>query len=122
LNGENIDTIGPEFENKILKFPMDFIEIDAEQNSDFSQTDLFLRLNTKLYPIKENTFEMWNVYIDKEVAMKVKELAHTYEGKIFKIKDTRMKVEELITSLSYIDYKMSFPNAEIINVLNVYKK
>lgn len=122
LNGENIDKISPEFENKILEFPMDVIEIDAEQNPDFSQTDLFLRLNTKPYPIKENTFEMWNAYIDKEVAIKVKELARKYEGKIFKRKDTRMKVEELITSLAYIDYKMSFPSAEIINVLNVYKK
>ncbi len=122
LNGENIETIDTQFENKILEFPIDVIEIDAEQNPEFIQTDLFLRLNTKPYPVKENSFEMWNVYIDKEVATKIKELAHICEGKIFKRKGTRMKVEELITSLSYIDYKMSFPNSEIINVLNVYKK
>ncbi|MCI6749930.1 MAG: DUF262 domain-containing protein [Megasphaera elsdenii] len=62
LNGKTIETIGDKFEDKILEFPMDIIEIDAEQNPDFSQIDLFLRLNTKPYPIKENTFEMWNAY------------------------------------------------------------
>lgn len=47
LNGKTIETIGDKFEDKILEFPMDIIEIDAEQNPDFSQIDLFLRLNTK---------------------------------------------------------------------------
>ena len=63
LNGKTIETVGNNFEDKILEFPMDIIEIDAEQNPNFSQIDLFLRLNTKPYPIKENTFEMWNAYI-----------------------------------------------------------
>ena len=44
LNGKTIETVGDEFEEKILEFPMDIIEIDAEQNPDFSQIDLFLRL------------------------------------------------------------------------------
>lgn len=67
LNGKTIDTVDDVFEEKILEFPMDIIEIDSEQNPDFSQIDLFLRLNTKPYPIKENTFEMWNAYIDKDI-------------------------------------------------------
>lgn len=33
-----------------------------------------------------------------------------------------MKLEELITSLGYIDYRMNQANTEIINVLNIYKK
>ena len=122
LNGKTIETIGDEFEEKILEFPMDVIEIDYEQNPDFSQIDLFLRLNTKPYPIKENTFEMWNAYIDKDIVVKVKEIASKYEKKIFRPKDTRMKLEELITSLAYIDYRMNQPHTEIINVLNIYKR
>lgn len=122
LNGKNIDTINKEFEDKILEFPMDVIEIDSEQNPDFSQIDLFLRLNTKPYPIKENTFEMWNAYIDKDIVIKVKKIAAEYEKKVFRARDTRMKLEELITSLAYIDYKMNQPHMEIINVLNVYKR
>ena len=122
LDGKTIDTVGEEFEEKILEFPMDIIEIDAQQNPDFSQIDLFLRLNTKPYPIKENTFEMWNAYIDKDIIIKVKEIATKYEKKIFRARDTRMKLEELITSLGYIDYRMNQSHTEIINVLNIYKR
>lgn len=122
LNGKTIDTVGDKFEEKILEFPMDVIEIDAEQNPDFSQIDLFLRLNTKPYPIKENTFEMWNAYIDKDIVIKVKEIAAKYEKKVFRARDTRMKLEELITSLAYIDYRMNQPYTEIVNVLNIYKR
>lgn len=42
LNGKTIDTVDDVFEEKILEFPMDIIEIDSEQNPDFSQIDLFL--------------------------------------------------------------------------------
>lgn len=85
LNGKTIDTVGDVFEEKILEFPMDIIEIDSEQNPDFSQIDLFLRLNTKPYPIKENTFEMWNAYIDKDIVTKVKDIAAKYEKKYFEL-------------------------------------
>ncbi len=122
LNGKTIDTVGDEFEEKILDFPMDVIEIDSEQNPEFSQIDLFLRLNTKPYPIKENTFEMWNAYIDKDIVIKVKEIAAKYESKVFRARDARMKLEELITSLAYIDYKMNQSHMEIINVLTIYKR
>lgn len=122
LNGKTIETVGNNFEDKILEFPMDIIEIDAEQNPNFSQIDLFLRLNTKPYPIKENTFEMWNAYIDKDIVIKVKEIAAKYEKIVFKARDTRMKLEELITSLGYLDYKMNQPHTEIINLLNIYKR
>lgn len=30
-----------------------------------------------------------------------------------------MKLEELITSLAYIDYRMNQPNTDICNVLNI---
>ncbi len=122
LNGKTIDTIDSEFEERILEFPMDIIEIDYEQNPDFSQIDLFLRLNTKPYPIKENTFEMWNAYVDRDIIVKVKDIATKYEKIIFKAKDNRMKLEELITSLAYIDFRMKQPHTDIRNVLNIYKR
>lgn len=122
LNGKTIETVGDKFEEKILEFPMDIIEIDAEQNPDFSQIDLFLRLNTKPYPIKENTFEMWNAYIDKDIVIKVKDIAAKYEKRVFRARDNRMKLEELITSLGYLDYRMNQPHTEIINLLNIYKR
>lgn len=122
LNGRDINSISEEFENRILEFPMDVIEIDYNNNPDFDQTDLFARLNSKPYPIKENTFEMWNAYVDKDVILRVREIANEYEHKIFKAKDTRMKVEELITSLAYLDYRLSQTGTELVHILNVYKK
>ena len=122
LDGKTIETVGDKFEERILEFPMDIIEIDAEQNPNFSPIDLFLRLNTKPYPIKENTFEMWNAYIDKDIVIKVKEIATKYEKRVFRARDTRMKLEELITSLGYLDYRMNQPHTEIINLLNIYKR
>ena len=122
LNGLNVNTISEEFVDKILEFPIDVIEINQDINPEFSQTDLFARLNTKPYPIKENTFEMWNAYIDKDIILRIREIANKYENIIFKAKDSRMKVEELITSLAYLDYRMSCTGAELKHMLNVYKK
>lgn len=122
LNGVNIDTISEQFEDKILEFPLDIIEIDASLNSEFSQTDLFTRLNSKPYPIKENTFEMWNAYIDKDIILRIREIANKYENKIFRSKDTRMRVEELVTSLAYLDYRMKENGIEFIHLLNIYKR
>ena len=122
LNGLNIDTIDESFEDKIYEFPLDIIEIDASLNPEFSQTDLFTRLNSKPYPIKENTFEMWNAYIEKSIILRIKELSAKYENKIFKSKDTRMKVEELITSLAYLDYRMKEEGVEFIQLLDIYKR
>ena len=122
LNGLNVNTINPEFVDKILEFPIDVIEINQDINPEFSQTDLFARLNTKPYPIKENSFEMWNAYVDKDIILHIRRIADKYENFIFRAKDTRMKVEELITSLAYLDYRISHTGAELNHVLNVYKK
>lgn len=120
LNGKNIDKVGEVFESKVLDFPIDVIEIDEELNPEFSQIDLFLRLNSKPYPIKENTFEMWNAYIAKEVTLEVKKIANQYEGLVYRKKDNRMKLEELIITLAYLEYKVCFENARVTNVLNFY--
>lgn len=121
LKGNTIDDLPENFKNKILDFEMDIVEIDGQINPDFSPIDLFLRLNTKPYPIKDNTFEMWNAYLDKTIILRVKELASKYNTKVFRAKDARMKVEELITSLAYIDYKLSL-NAELNTILNIYTR
>ena len=129
LNGKTIETVGDKFEEKILEFPMDIIEIDAEQNPDFSQIDLFLRLNTKPYPIKENTFEMWNSIVDKDVIQLIREITAKYVS-WFYIKapddseDTRkdrMQNEELITILSYLCYN-NIKTGDITRVLGFYPR
>ncbi|WP_133158713.1 DUF262 domain-containing protein, partial [Clostridium thermosuccinogenes] len=122
LNGKNIDTLDEKYIDKIYDFPIDIVEIEQEQNPDFNEIDLFLRLNTKPYPIKENTFEMWNAYADKDIIMAIKALTEKYVGVVFRAKDSRMKNEELVTSLAYIDFKLSREHSCITDVLNVYKR
>jgi len=122
INNKNVENIDRKYIDKILDFSIDVVEIVQDQNPDFNEIDLFLRLNTKPYPIKENTFEMWNAYVDKDIIIEVKRLSEKFEGKVFRAKDTRMKLEELITSLAYIDYKTSLDHSSITDVLNVYKR
>lgn len=117
-NGKTIENIKESFKECILEFPLDIIEIDGVQNPAFSPIDLFLRLNTKPYPIKENSFEMWNAYVDKGIVLRVKEIAKKYQGSVFRNKDNRMKLEELIISLAYLDYRLSngFGFSQTVNV------
>lgn len=123
LNGRNVDMVAEKYPNyidNILDFSIDVVEIDEMQNSDFNSIDLFLRLNTKPFPIKPNTFEMWNAYVEQAITNKIKNLADTYEGKIFRAKDTRMSNEELITALSYLSYQKKYLKVRYEDLLTVY--
>lgn len=120
LNGKSILDIDSKYEDVLWDFPLDIVEIDEEQNPDFSAIDLFLRLNTKPYPIKDNTFEMWNAYVDKDIILKVRSIADENEGKVFRPKDTRMKNEELITSLGYLEYKFIKDKIQPNELLGIY--
>lgn len=107
LNGKDIagvEEINPNFKDRILDFQIDIVEINQSQNPDFSPIDLFLRLNSKPFPIEPNTFEMWNAYVTKEYVETIKGYAKEYSGKLFKPVDTRMKNEELITMLAYLAF------------------
>ena len=83
------------------------IEIDSYLNNNFDPVDLFIRLNNKPYPIKENSFEMWNSFMDRDVIRYIREIT---DNNIdwFYIKQRngtnssdRMLNEELITLLAY---------------------
>jgi hypothetical protein len=67
--------------------------------------DLFIRLNSRPYPIKENTFEMWNSYIDKDIIDSLKEVTQKHESWFYYTREKlRMRNEELITILAYLEY------------------
>lgn len=107
LNGKNIEgveEINPNYKDRILDFQIDIVEINQSQNPNFTPIDLFLRLNSKPFPIEPNTFEMWNAYLTKEYVETIKTYAEQYAGKLFKPVDPRMKNEEVITMLAYLAY------------------
>lgn len=114
---ENFNYSGlPEsYKDKILDFVIDMIIIEQSVNDKFDPVDLFIRLNYKPYPIKANSFEMWNSIVDNEVTNAIKDvckeknnisdwffLRETVEGK-----PDRMLNEELVTILSYLCYTFS---------------
>lgn len=107
LNGRNIEGVeqfDKSLKDRILDFQIDIVEINQTQNPNFSPIDLFLRLNSKPFPIEANTFEMWNAFVSKPFIETIKSYAEQYAGKLFKPVDTRMKNEELITMLAYLAY------------------
>ncbi|NCD00168.1 MAG: DUF262 domain-containing protein [Bacteroidia bacterium] len=99
--------------DKILDFNLSIIEIDYKLNNNFDPVDLFIRLNSKPYPIKDNSFEMWNSFVDKDVIEKIKILTNEHVSWFFikqrqKDKTDRMLNEELIALLSYLVYNSEF--------------
>lgn len=105
LHGKNVDKLEPEQVKKINNFDLWIIEINNRYNKDFEPIDLFLRLNSKPYPIKENTFEMWNSYINKEIIENVKlTLKENIEWFYFRKNNKRMENENIYTALIYLQY------------------
>ena len=55
LNGMDIDEVEqvkPRYYDQILDFQIDIVEIKQSQNPNFNPIDLFLRLNSKPFPIQ----------------------------------------------------------------------
>lgn len=67
LENKKYKDLDPLLRDKILDFELFVVEIQESLNPDFIPVDLFVRLNNKPYPIRENSFEMWNSWVDREV-------------------------------------------------------
>lgn len=129
-NGKRYSDLIGEVEDAILDFDIDEIEISQEINPYFSPTDLFIRLNNKPYPIKPNTFEMWNSITDRAVIQEIKDVTKKYSSWFYvtlpKLDDKgnstdRMQNEELITILSYLCF--SHKNGEpLTKILGFYPR
>lgn len=112
LNGSNYGKLTEDFKEKILDFTIDVIIIEEALNSKFQPTDLFIRLNNKPYPIRENSFEMWNSTVNTEVIQNIKAVTNENINWFFvketeenpELRNDRMENEEFITSLSYLTY------------------
>lgn len=110
FNGKTYSDMNFSIQDKIQEFKISVIEIDAALNANFEPVDLFIRLNNKPYPIKENSFEMWNSFVDRELIQEIRTITDSNIDWFFikqrnagKSSD-RMLNEELLTLLSYICY------------------
>ena len=104
LNGVSFDDLEENMKERIWDFSLSMIVIDEKINSEFDPVDLYVRINSRPFPIKENTFEMWNSYIDKSLIEKVKMSSGKTESWFYLTKNNlRMKNEELFTILCCLD-------------------
>jgi len=121
LEGSNYSSLPPTMQDRILDFVLDLIIIEQSVNENFDPVDLFIRLNYKPYPIKSNSFEMWNSIVDYEVIIKIKDITALHQSWFFlreriEGKPDRMENEEMITILSYICYNNQNDGDEVIGL------
>lgn len=123
VNGLKFDMLDPKLQDKIYDFNLSVVTIDEERNPKFNPIDLFIRLNNKPYPVRENTFEMWNSYIDKEIITQIRtNVKKNEEWMYFRKNNSRMMNEEMYTILSYLSYKNNYENIKEENIFDIYQK
>lgn len=113
LNTKTFNDLTNEERKRIEDFDLWIIEINAASNPSFEQIDLFLRLNNKPYPIKNDTFEMWNSYISRDIIETIKSVYGNYKDWFYIRKNNaRMENENLYTSLAYFQYLWNNPSGD----------
>ncbi len=126
LNGMQFKELTDDYRDKILDFSLSLIIIEEKFNPAFDPIDLFIRLNSRPYPIKENSFEMWNSYVDKEIIDSIKELVNKYEAWFYVRKNNlRMHNEELLTMMVYLDHKSILGRGkekELYHYLDIFER
>jgi uncharacterized protein with ParB-like and HNH nuclease domain len=122
LNGKSYNDLDEGYKEMILDFNLSLVTIDSKINPQFDQIDLFIRLNNKPYPIRDNTFEMWNSYIDVGIISKIRKISSKYDSWFYsRLQNTRMENEELITTLGYFEFKTDNPVENIVD-LDIYQR
>ncbi|MCY4063172.1 MAG: DUF262 domain-containing protein [Chloroflexi bacterium] len=122
LNGIAFTDLDEYLQNKLWLFTLYQVTIRESENPQFDPVDLFIRLNNKPYPIKDNTFEMWNSFVDRRVVNMIKEKTLKHSKWFYlRVDNKRMYNEDLYTTLAYFEYQRQSNNA-IQDVLDFYAK
>jgi len=121
LNGKAFEDLEVPLQDKLWDFNLYQVNIDEKLNPDFEPVDLFIRLNNKPYPIKDNTFEMWNSYIDKNIIQNIKDKTEQYKKWFYLRNDNRrMDNENLYTTFAYLEYQKT--DEQPTNVLEFFTR
>jgi hypothetical protein len=126
LQGKKFTDLEAALRDKILDFELLIVEIEERFNPEFNPVDLFIRLNDKPYPIRENSFEMWNSWVEREVIAKIKENVSKHLSWFYlklarnRHDRDRMENEELYTSLIYLEFE-KLKKREILSCLDIYR-
>lgn len=114
LHGKKFEELSIENQERIKNFDLWIIEIDYKNNKNFEPIDLFVRLNNKPYPIKDDTFEMWNSYISRDIIDTIKSVhANHANWFYFRKNNSRMEDENIYTALAYFQFcRNNIPKSE----------
>lgn len=105
LHNKKFEQLTNEQKDKIKNFDLWFVEINYKNNAEFEPIDLFIRLNNKPYPIKEDTFEMWNSYVARDLITTIKGIYNNNKDWFYIRKNnSRMENENIYTALAYFQF------------------
>lgn len=124
LSSKKFKDLLPEYQEKIKNYDLWVVEIDSKYNDRFDPVDLFIRLNYKPYPIKIDSFEMWNSYVSRELINTIKDIyLNNKEWFYFRKATTRMENENILTALIYLQYQFFNSNDPLksYEALDYYK-
>jgi hypothetical protein len=72
FDGKRFEDLNSLEQRKLMSTDLWVIEINEKINPEFDPIDLFVRLNNKPYPIKKDTFEMWNSFVSRNIIETIK--------------------------------------------------
>lgn len=124
LSSKKFKDLSPEYQEKIKNYDLWVVEIDSKYNDKFDPVDLFIRLNYKPYPIKIDSFEMWNSYISRNLIDTIKDVYNNNKDWFyFRKTTTRMENENILTALIYLQYQFIISNdaSKSYEALDYYK-
>lgn len=125
LNGKSFGDLSEEMQDKIHDFNIPIVTIDQSLNPNFDPIDLFIRLNNKPYPIRDDSFEMWNSYVDRDFISLVKKNVEKHCGWFYlrsPEKNSRMDNEQCYTQLAFLFYKTLSSNVKDQELIKFYKR
>ncbi|MCA4810596.1 DUF262 domain-containing protein, partial [Empedobacter stercoris] len=124
LTSLKFEDLSLEYQEKIKNFDLWVIEIDSKYNEKFDPVDLFIRLNYKPYPIKMDSFEMWNSYISRDLIDSIKDIyKNNLDWFYYRKSTTRMENENILTALIYLQLEFigSSDTKKSYDALDYYK-
>lgn len=122
LNGKSFIELPHQLQDKLWLFTLYQVTIREMENPQFDPVDLFIRLNNKPYPIKDNTFEMWNSFVDRKTVQRIKATTRKYcKWFYLRVDNKRMDNEDLFTTLAYLEYQFQ-DFSSIEDVLDFYAR
>lgn len=125
LNNNNYNNLNLEQKQKIRNAIIPFVQINEGQNKMFNPVDLFIRLNSKPYPVKEHSFEMWNTIMPKSMSKFIKDTVYQNQNWFYlrsEAGNTRMLNEEFYTYILYLENQKKKPTDINYDILTFFKK